>query len=189
MKAAYFSLEKDGLVRCRLCPHNCLLKPGKAGICRVRKNVDGTLISENYGKVCSLHADPIEKKPLYHFYPGRKILSVGSVGCNLHCSFCQNWEISQTSVQEYSFLRSYTSEEIVSQAVNEEENTGIAYTYNEPTVWFEFMRDTAGPARDAGMKNVMVTNGFINEEPLRELLPLIDAFSVDLKAFTESFYR
>lgn len=189
MKAMYFSPEKDGLVRCRLCPHNCLLKPGKTGICHVRKNVDGTLISENYGKVCSLHTDPIEKKPLYHFYPGRKILSVGGVGCNLHCRFCQNWEISQTSVQSYPSLRSYAPKEIAGLALNEDENTGIAYTYNEPTVWFEFMRDIAGPAQDAGMKNVMVTNGFINAAPLEELIPLIDAFSVDLKAFTESFYR
>ena len=189
MEARYYTAEEDHAVRCNLCPHNCLLKEGQAGLCRVRKNHDGILLSENYGKVCSLHLDPIEKKPLYHYYPGRNILSVGSVGCNLHCRFCQNWEISQSSVKDYPYLKEYTPEKIVGLAASEEENIGIAYTYNEPTVWFEFMKDIAEKVNSEGLKNVMVTNGFINPEPLKELITVMHAFSVDLKAFTEAFYK
>ena len=189
MEAMYYSKEGNQKIRCNLCPHQCMLKPGQTALCRVRKNVDGVLISENYGNVCSLHLDPIEKKPLYHFYPGRNILSVGSVGCNLHCRFCQNWEISQTSVKDYPYLKEYSPEQLVDIASGESANLGLAYTYNEPTVWYEFMKDIATKAVDADMKNVMVTNGFIMPEPLNELIPVMHAFSVDLKAFTESFYK
>lgn len=188
-EALYFATEEDGKVRCGLCPHNCLLDIGKTGICRVRTNVAGVLNSDNYGKVCSLRLDPIEKKPLYHFYPGSNILSVGSVGCNLHCKFCQNWEISQTSVKDYPPLNSYSAQGIADIASEEKDNLGIAFTYNEPTVWYEFMKDIAALSHAAGLKNVMVTNGFINSEPLTKLFPVIDAFSVDLKAFTEFFYK
>jgi pyruvate formate lyase activating enzyme len=189
MEARYFQQKDSGIVHCTLCPHECTLKPGQSGICRVRTNVDGVLQSDNYAKVCSLHLDPIEKKPLYHFHPGRNILSVGTVGCNLHCRFCQNWEISQTSVKDYPYLKNYTPEAIVGLATAEDENLGLAYTYNEPAVWYEFMQDIAVLANDAGMKNVMVSNGFINPEPLAELVPLMHAFSIDLKAFTETFYK
>ena len=189
MKASYFSVEKDQKVRCTLCPHECVLKAGQAGVCRVRRNVNGQLLSENYGKVCSLHLDPIEKKPLYHYYPGKNVFSVGSVGCNLHCRFCQNWEISQTSVEDYPYLKTYSHEAIVDLASAEPGNLGIAYTYNEPIIWFEFMMDIARLSAEKGMKNLMVTNGFINQDPLKELLPVMHAFSVDLKAFTESFYK
>jgi pyruvate formate lyase activating enzyme len=151
--------------------------------------VDGRLISENYGQICSQRIDPIEKKPLYHFYPGRSILSIGSVGCNLHCRFCQNWEISQSGVEDSFQLKKTTAEEIVEKALQNNDNIGIAYTYNEPTIWFEFMLDTAKLAHSIGLKNVMVTNGFINPEPLAELIPFMDAFSVDLKAFTNDFYK
>ena len=187
MKARYYTKEDEGQVRCLLCPHNCLLKPGQTGICKVRNNKDGALFSTNYGKVCSLHLDPIEKKPLYHFYPGKNILSVGTVGCNLHCRFCQNYEISQTTVKDYPYLKAYSPATIVSLATGEDNNIGIAYTYNEPTVWFEFMYDIADPAHQAGLKNVMVTNGYINKEPLDDLIKIMHAFSVDLKAFTEAF--
>lgn len=188
-EAKYYIKEADQYVQCTLCPHNCKLKPGQIGICGVRTNKDGTLLSDNYAKVCSLHLDPIEKKPLYHYFPGRNILSVGSVGCNLHCKFCQNYEISQTSVKEYPYLKEYSAEALVELAELEQGNLGIAYTYNEPTVWFEYMLDIAWKARAAELKNVMVSNGFINPDPLQELLPVIDAFSVDLKAFTETFYK
>ncbi len=176
-------------VKCTLCPHNCVIKDGRRGICRVRKNDDGKLISENYGKICSTHFDPIEKKPLYHYFPGKIIFSVGSLGCNLHCKFCQNYEISQTSVKDYIPLPDSSPERIVSQALQRKDNFGIAYTYNEPVVWYEFMLDTAKLAQKEGLKNVMVTNGFINPVPLEGLLPFIDAFSVDLKAFTDEFYK
>lgn len=188
-EAKYFIAEADQSVVCTLCPHACHLQPGKSGICKVRTNREGKLISNNYAKVCSLHLDPIEKKPLYHYYPGRNILSVGSVGCNLHCKFCQNYEISQTSVKEYPYLKEYSAEALIDLAELEPGNLGLAYTYNEPTVWFEYMLDIAWKAREAELKNVMVTNGFINPEPLQELFPVIDAFSVDLKAFEESFYK
>jgi pyruvate formate lyase activating enzyme len=151
--------------------------------------VKGKLISENYGKICSTHFDPIEKKPLYHYFPGKIIFSIGSLGCNLHCKFCQNWEISQTGVEEYQPLPDSTPEQIVEKALLRKDNFGIAYTYNEPIVWYEFMLDTARLAQKKGLKNVMVTNGFINPAPLKELLPFIDAFSVDLKAFTDEFYK
>lgn len=189
MEALFYTKKEDEQIICGLCPHECVLKPGQAGICRVRKNDEGRLISESYGKVCSLHLDPIEKKPLYHFYPGRNILSVGTVGCNLHCRFCQNWEISQTGVKDYPYLKEYSPANIVELADAEGDNLGIAYTYNEPTVWYEFMKDIATQADAEGLKNVMVTNGFINPEPLQEILPVMHAFSVDLKAFTESFYK
>jgi len=189
MKAKYFREAGNGTVQCLLCPHNCKLDEGQTGICKVRTNTDGTLISDNYGKVCSLHLDPIEKKPLYHFHPGMNILSVGTVGCNLHCRFCQNWEISQSTVKDYPYLNEYIPELIVNMAAEEKDNIGIAYTYNEPTVWYEYMYDIAALADRKGLKNVMVTNGFINPEPLQELFPFIHAFSVDLKAFTENFYR
>ena len=188
-EAAFYKKLDTDKIECLLCPHECIINEGKMGICHVRKNVEGKLISENYGQVCSLHFDPIEKKPLYHFYPGSTIYSVGSVGCNLHCRFCQNCEISQTSVEDFPFLKKYSPTEIVTNAMRQKGNIGIAYTYNEPIVWFEFMLDIAKLARKEGLKNVMVTNGFINPEPLMELIQVIDAFSVDLKAFNDDFYR
>jgi len=190
MKEAAFYIKLDsGKTQCLLCPHECKINVGKRGICHVRKNVEGKLVSENYGQVCSLHFDPIEKKPLYHFYPGSTVFSVGSVGCNLHCRFCQNCEISQTSVGDFPFLKEYPASEIVRLAMQRKDNIGIAYTYNEPIVWYEFMLDVAKLAQNDGLKNVMVTNGFINPGPLKELMPLMDAFSVDLKAFDDGFYR
>ncbi|MCD4730302.1 MAG: AmmeMemoRadiSam system radical SAM enzyme [Bacteroidales bacterium] len=189
MKEASFYERLNGKVKCFLCPHECLINDGKRGSCRVRKNIKGRLISENYQQICSYNFDPIEKKPLYHFFPGQTIFSIGSIGCNLHCSFCQNWEISQSGIDEHPYLKSNSPEDIVNQAKNRSDNLGIAFTYNEPTVWYEYMIDIAKLAKDKGLKTVMVTNGFINPEPLEELLPYMDAFSVDLKAFTEQFYK
>jgi pyruvate formate lyase activating enzyme len=175
-------------VQCTLCPHNCILKDGKSGICRVRINQEGKLITEVYGYVSSINFDPIEKKPLYHFYPGSIILSIGTYGCNLRCFFCQNCKISQTAAEPELFRNFYTPQQIVSQALKQPGNIGIAFTYNEPVVWFEYMYDIARLAKKAGLKTVMVTNGFINKEPLAALLEYMDAFSVDLKAFNEEFY-
>lgn len=188
MEARYYVKSGDN-VSCRLCPHNCDIIPGKSGICGVRKNEGGKLYSNNYGKVSSLHSDPIEKKPLYHFFPGRNILSVGSLGCNLKCRFCQNWQISQASKRDLLDLKTVDAEEIASLANAESGNIGIAYTYNEPIVWFEFMQDIAARVRSKHLKNVMVTNGYINPDPLKELVRSMDAFSVDLKAFSETFYQ
>ncbi len=188
-KAAFFEKKEKQKVQCQLCPHYCLLKNGEQGKCMVRRNINGDLLSENYERICSVSIDPIEKKPLYHFHPSKDILSIGSVGCNLKCKFCQNYQISQTDVDHYPFLKSYTSEEIVKTALKYPSNIGIAYTYNEPIIWFEYVMETAKLARKHGLKNVLVSNGFINPEPLDELIQVFDAFSIDLKGFTEDFYR
>ena len=187
-EAMFYSPDADAVV-CGLCPHFCRIRDGRRGICRVRKNSGGTLIAESYGQISSMGFDPVEKKPLYHFYPGQIILSVGSVGCNLQCKFCQNWEISQTSCEDFGRLREADPGEIVDLAMQHEENIGIAYTYNEPAIWFEFMMDIAKPAAKKGLKNVMVTNGFITQEALEKSFEFIDAYSVDLKAFNEEFFK
>jgi pyruvate formate lyase activating enzyme len=188
MQASFYTIENDN-VRCTLCPHHCLIGNGQHGICRVRRNIGGTLFAETYGQLAAVHLDPIEKKPLYHFYPGRSILSVGSVGCNMHCAFCQNCDISQVSVREFDSLKEYTVGQLVHEAQSVPGNLGVAFTYNEPAVFFEFMSDVAKETHYLGFKNAMITNGFIEEEPLQLLLPFIDAFNVDLKAFTDDFYR
>lgn len=187
--ASFYDKLIDNNVQCRLCPHLCKITEGKRGSCGVRKNIKGQLVAETYGRICSAGFDPIEKKPLYHFYPGRDIFSVGSIGCNLHCKFCQNWEISQSTIDNFNYLKDYSASGLVRIADKKSGNLGIAYTYNEPTVWYELMLDMAKEASSLGFKNAMVTNGFINAEPLQELLPFMDAFSVDLKAFHDDFYR
>lgn len=179
----YVKLEEDK-VECRLCPHTCRLGPGRRGICRVRENREGRLFTRNYGLCSSLALDPIEKKPLYHFYPGHFILSAGTVGCNFGCEFCQNWEIAHGEPEVVEITPEYLVEE-----AKRLKSVGLAYTYSEPIVWFEFVLDTARMARDAGLKNVLVTNGFIRTEPLRELLPVIDALNIDVKGFSREFYR
>jgi pyruvate formate lyase activating enzyme len=186
--AQWYQTLEDQTVQCTLCPHHCILREGKAGICRVRVNKGGILMTEVNGFVSSLHFDPIEKKPLYHFYPGSLILSLGTYGCNLRCEFCQNCGISQTAAYPGLPRKYYTPEQIVQIAVKQPNNIGIAFTYNEPTVWFEYMFEIAKLSKEAGLKTVMVTNGFINQEPLTALLEYMDAFSVDMKAFTEEFY-
>jgi pyruvate formate lyase activating enzyme len=190
-KALFYRQEADG-IRCFLCPHNCFLKEGKYGICNMRKNEAGVLYSMNYGIASSIAVDPIEKKPLYHFYPGTKILSIGSIGCNLRCRYCQNYTIAQGKFEDFSGVPGDISpEDILSEAESliDSGSIGVAYTYNEPIIWYEFMLDIAKKIKAAGMKNVMVSNGYINPEPLDGLLEVIDAFSIDLKGFTEGFYK
>ena len=188
-EALFYEKLTKNKVKCTLCPHNCIISDGNRGICRVRINHKGILYSEVYDKISSLNNDPIEKKPLYHFYPGRNILSIGSLGCNLQCKFCQNWEISQTTVNDFHYIRNINSEEIIQLALKDKNNIGIAYTYNEPIVWFEFMLEIAQKAKIKNLKNVMVTNGYISKKPLEMILPYIDAYSIDLKSFTENFYK
>ncbi len=188
-EALYFTVtskEKKEL-RCLLCPHHCLLAEGKTGICRVRKNEQGKLYSLVYGKVTSLAMDPVEKKPLYHFHPGENIFSLGTIGCNLSCQFCQNWEISQKSPDDVS-TQKITPEEVV-RLTKENNSFGIAYTYNEPVVNYEFVFETVKLARQNGLKNVLVTNGYIEEQPLENMLPFIDAANVDVKSFRDDFYK
>jgi pyruvate formate lyase activating enzyme len=190
MKTALFYNKLDnGKVQCHLCPHNCILTDGKLGICGVRRNTGGNLYSETYEKVSAIHFDPIEKKPLYHFLPGKIILSIGSVGCNLSCSFCQNCDISQVTVDDFTWFKHYSVEEIIDIALDKKDNAGISYTYNEPTIHYEYMLEIATEIKMKKMFNVMVSNGFINPEPLKKLIPVMDAFNIDLKAFTDEFYK
>ncbi len=187
--AQYYQNLKDGRVQCLLCPHLCTLSEGKAGKCGVRRNVNAELISETYQKVSAVHYDPIEKKPLYHFHPGSIILSIGSIGCNLSCSFCQNSDISQADVSGFPWLKDYPPDDIVNMAANHATNIGIAFTYNEPTVSFEYVLEIARLSTDMGMKTAMITNGYINPDPLIQLLPYMDAFNIDLKSFRDEFYK
>lgn len=177
----------DNKVICRLCPHECRIDEGQSGICRVRNNKAGKLLTKNYGLCTSLTTDPIEKKPLYHFYPGKDILSIGTYGCNFKCAYCQNWYLAHTEPSLVP-LEPY---QVVEAAISLKEQNciGIAYTYSEPTVWYEFMYETSKLAKEAGLLNVMVTNGYIGEKPLQKLLPFIDALNIDVKAFDEDFYR
>ncbi len=184
MEAAHYELREDGKIQCVLCPNDCVISNGKSGACRVRTNHDGTLVADSYAEVVSVALDPIEKKPLYHFYPGSQILSVGPNGCNFHCGFCQNWGISQ----ETAVTRHIEPEELAGMAPRNG-SIGLAYTYTEPFIWFEYVRDTGKLVRERGMVNVLVTNGYVNEHPLRELLPIIDAMNIDVKSMRPEFYR
>ena len=183
-EALYYEKLDDGRVRCALCPHECVIKPGAVGICRQRANQDGTLVSRIYGRVTSVAMDPIEKKPLYHFHPGEQILSLGTNGCNFACLHCQNWSISQ----EDSHTRGLSPEEAVRTA-DESGSFGIAYTYNEPLIWYEFVLDTSKLAHQRVLKNVLVTIGFIQRAPLDRLQPFIDALNIDLKSIRDEFYK
>lgn len=182
-------------VVCQTCMHHCSLEPGQSGICGARKNDNGKIICSNYGKITALALDPIEKKPLKRFYPGSMILSVGSYGCNLRCPFCQNHEISM-EYQEYQAARCeeavfLSPKQLMEKAVQYEQagNIGLAFTYNEPLIGWEYVRDTAKLVKEAGMKTVLVTNGTASIEVLEEILPYIDAMNIDLKVFREDGYR
>ncbi|MFO7814685.1 MAG: AmmeMemoRadiSam system radical SAM enzyme [Halanaerobiales bacterium] len=183
-EAMFYEKKEDNTVQCQLCPHNCVIKDNSSGICRVRLNKDGILYSENYGELSSRGVDPIEKKPLYHFYPSRGILSLGTFGCNLMCKFCQNFRISQQTPK----TTFQPPDEIIEQA-KKRNIMGIAYTYSEPMVWYEYVYETAKKAHKEGLKNVLVTNGYINHKPLKKLIEYIDAANIDLKSFHNEFYK
>jgi pyruvate formate lyase activating enzyme len=185
-EARFYSKEGDR-VRCSLCPHSCLIADGKRGLCSVRENRGGKLYALTYGLASSIHPDPIEKKPLYHFLPGSTSLSFGSVGCNLFCMHCQNFEISRARVDDVDLLE-VSPEEVVRTAKSAHAKS-ISWTYNEPTIWHEFTTVSSKAAHEAGLKTTYVTNGYIQEEPLRELKGLIDAMNVDVKSFREEFYK
>jgi pyruvate formate lyase activating enzyme len=187
-EARYYTKLEEGKVRCDLCPHACELEDWATGLCHVRTNHGGQLFSDNYGQVTALHSDPIEKKPLYHYYPGQEVLSVGSWGCNLDCGWCQNCGIAHPQAQGYAALPQTLPRELV-DAARQPGHIGLAYTYNEPMVWHEYMMDTATLAAEAGLKNVVVTNGYVNSRPLADLLEVTHAFNTDLKGFTAEFYR
>lgn len=187
--AQFFELQDDQSLQCTLCPQFCTIADGEYGFCSVRLNRNGKLYSMNYNALSAINLDPIEKKPLYHFHPGSLILSLGSYGCNLHCQFCQNWQISRNTATYISENPTIDISTIIQKAKKYNDNIGLAFTYNEPVVWFEYMKDMAIECKKNDLKTVMVTNGFINKKPLSELTTLIDAFSIDLKAFENSFYQ
>lgn len=184
---ALFWEAEGSRIRCFLCPHHCLISKGGKGLCSVRVNQDGVLKTMNYGEITSIAADPVEKKPLYHFKPGKKVLSVGSFGCNFTCSFCQNYAIAQfRSRSEY-----VSPEQLAAYSAGLDDNIGIAFTYNEPSIWFEYVYDTARKTKELypDMNNILVTNGFIEAKALKELLPYVDAMNIDLKSFRSEYYR
>ncbi|MFA4981590.1 MAG: AmmeMemoRadiSam system radical SAM enzyme [Candidatus Omnitrophota bacterium] len=183
-EALYYEKLDARRVHCHLCPNECAIPPGGRGACGVRMNKSGALYTEVYGKTTGVALDPIEKKPLYRYHPGEHILSLGTKGCNLHCDFCQNWHISQ---EVDSPTQNITSEEVIAKA-KALGSFGIAYTYNEPFIWYEFVLDTARLAKKDGLKNVLVTNGYVNMGPLEGMLPVIDAMNIDLKSIDEKFY-
>src|SRR3989338_1465635 len=186
-EAMYYEKREKGIVQCHLCPWNCVIADGKSGVCKVRENQKGKLYSLVYAKPCSIAIDPIEKKPLFHFLPGHSSFSIGTVGCNLHCKFCQNWTTSQAAHGSFA-VHDLPPEKAVEEALANGCKS-IAYTYNEPVIFYEYVLETARLAKKSGLKNVLVSNGFINEEPLKKLSKYIDAANIDLKAFDDSFYR
>lgn len=187
MPVRYFQKEESGRIRCRLCPHHCLLQEGQAGICRVRMLRQGELLAVNYGELSSLALDPIEKKPLYHFYPGSMILSAGTWGCNFACAFCQNYRIAH----EIPPSRYFAPQEMleIAREYRSKGSIGLAFTYNEPMMWHEYVMDLAPLLKEQDLKVVLVTNGYVESQPLQDLLPFVDAMNIDVKAFTDQFYK
>ena len=187
MEARYYLRLDDGSVECQLCPHHCHIANGRSGRCRSRWNHDGVLVSEVYAKPCSLAIDPIEKKPLYHFHPGTTCLSLACTGCNFRCLNCQNHDISQAAPDEVDYYE-LTPEQIVSFCLKHH-CPGIAYTYTEPLTYIEYVTDTARLAHEKGLWNILVTAGYVCQEPLAELLPYLDAANIDLKSFSDDIYQ
>ncbi|MBU4198459.1 MAG: AmmeMemoRadiSam system radical SAM enzyme [Verrucomicrobia bacterium] len=185
-EALFYDKLDKGTIRCRLCPRGCIVADGKRGYCRVRENRKGTYYSLVYGRPCATHLDPIEKKPFFHVYPGSLAYSIATVGCNLSCKFCQNWDISQASPEDVSVP--YRAPADIASTAKRSKAKTIAYTYNEPTIYPEYLMDCARAGREVGIESVMVSNGFISAEAQQALLPLLKAIKIDLKAFTPSFY-
>jgi pyruvate formate lyase activating enzyme len=198
-EAMFYEKLDGGRVRCGLCPRRCTIMPDKAGYCGVRKNEGGVLYTLIYGKVSSLNLDPVEKKPLFHFHPGSECLSIGTLGCNMRCIHCQNWEIAHVVLVEgvqqgkvYNILAEdrtdvFSPEKLMEMA-EESGAEGIAFTYNEPTIWFEYTYDCAKLAKEKGLYTAYITNGYITPEALDAIGPYLDAFRVDIKGFTKDFY-
>ncbi|MDP2105047.1 MAG: radical SAM protein, partial [Desulfobulbaceae bacterium] len=187
-EAMFYKRVEEGKVRCGLCRFHCLIGEGLRGNCGVRENHDGTLYTLVYGRICAEHVDPIEKKPLFHVMPGSTSYSIATVGCNFHCRHCQNFTISQAARGNPIQGEQVSPQEIVQRARNSNCRS-VSYTYTEPTIFFEFAYDTARLAREAGLGNMFVTNGYISKEALTKIAPYLDAANVDLKGFSEEFYR
>lgn len=187
-KAILFESLPELSVRCNLCAHHCRIANHQRGLCKIRENIDGTLYTHSYGKLIAAHVDPIEKKPLYHFHPGSSAFSVATIGCNFQCEFCQNWQISQVNEHHPYPEEKADPQSIVFTALDEEVKS-VCYTYTEPTIFAEYMIDTASFAKKNGLKNVMVSNGYQSSEALDMILPLMDGANIDLKGFSDHFYR
>lgn len=186
-REGYYYVKLGENTQCQVCPNRCLLQPGQRSVCRVKVNLDGKLYTLSYGNPCAVHIDPVEKKPLFHFLPGTKTFSIATAGCNFRCLNCQNWTISQRRPEEtrnYDLMPERVVEAAMSWGVS-----SIAYTYSEPTAFYEYMLDTSKIAKKKRIKNIWVTNGYINRKPLLELCKYIDAANVDLKSFKESIYN
>jgi pyruvate formate lyase activating enzyme len=183
-EALFWEPIEEGRVHCLLCPQDCRIGEGRRGVCQVRINKGGTLYSEVYDRIMAANMDPIEKKPLYHFHPGSAIFSIGTRGCNQRCDFCQNWHMLEPDARTGEI----TSRQVVDMA-KERDSIGIAYTYNEPTIWYEFVLECAQLAREENLTNVLVSNGFVCELPFRRLAPLVDAMNIDVKSMDPDFYR
>jgi pyruvate formate lyase activating enzyme len=188
-EARLYEAGADGAVRCHLCAHHCRIPDGRRGVCRVRENVGGTLQTLVYGRTISQHVDPVEKKPLYHFYPGSMAYSIATPGCNFHCRWCQNWQISQMPRERDLINGHKATPEQVGAAARRSGSRSIAYTYTEPTVFFEYAYDIARLAHEIGLANIYVTNGYMTPEMLEIFEPYLDAVNVDLKAFRDETYR
>jgi len=187
LKEALYYERLDGqAVQCKLCPRQCMIIKGNRGFCGVRENQNGTLYTLVFAKPVAIHIDPIEKKPLFHFLPGSSAFSVATAGCNLKCKFCQNWEISQRRPEEVEYI--YLEPKELVQKAFASASPVIAYTYSEPTIFYEYMLETAKIAKERGLKNIMHSCGFINEAPLRELAKYLDAVNIDLKGFSDDYY-
>ncbi len=189
-EAMLFDKLDNKNVQCRLCAHECKISESKFGVCGVRQNIDGKLFTHVYGETIASHVDPIEKKPIYHLLPGSYSYSIATVGCNFSCDFCQNWEISQDNKRSESSLGGYPMppEEVVNGAIKTKSRS-ISYTYTEPTIFFEYAYDTARLAKEKGLYNIFVTNGFMSRDALETIRPYLDAANVDLKGFTDEFYK
>ena len=187
MECRYYEVLAGGVVQCNLCPHHCHIANGQTGRCRSRRNHDGILISEVYSKPCALAVDPIEKKPLYHFHPGTTCLSLACTGCNFRCLNCQNHDISQVAPDTVTHYE-LTPEQVVALCL-QHHCPGIAYTYTEPLTYIEYITDCARLAHEAGLWNILVTAGYVCQEPLKDLLPYLDAANIDLKSFSDDIYQ
>ena len=188
-EAMFYKKLKDQIVRCNLCSHRCLILPSKKGICNVRENRNGKLYTLVYGRTIAKAVDPIEKKPLFHFYPGSSAYSIATVGCNFHCKHCQNYDISQLPAETFKIIGDSTSPESIVSDTQKYDCKSIAYTYTEPTIFYEYAYDIAKLAHKENIKNIFVTNGYISEAALKGIQPYLDAANIDLKSFNDSFYR
>jgi len=185
-EAEFWTRLDNNAIRCDLCPRHCRVAEGKRGYCRVRENRGGSYFTLVHSRPCAMHLDPIEKKPFFHVLPGTKAFSLATVGCNLHCKFCQNWDIAQASPEDVP--AAVRPPDSIAEAAARAGARTLAFTYSEPTVFYEYMRDCAKAAAGRGIHSILISNGFINEAPLRALLPHLKAVKIDLKAFTQSFY-